>query len=48
VTDMKPDVWLRREDVTPRACDECGAKLWPTDWQSATGCVYCDHDEVLL
>jgi hypothetical protein len=48
MTDIKPDVWLRREDVTPRACDECGAKLFPGDWLTRDGCCYCDAGLDLL
>jgi hypothetical protein len=57
MTDDKPSVrfldaqtgdWLRREDVTPRACDECGAKLFPGDWLTRDGCCYCDAGLDLL
>jgi hypothetical protein len=35
-----PDACLR--DVEPRACDECGARLFPGDWLTRDGCTYCD------
>jgi hypothetical protein len=46
-----PDASLR--EVEALACDECGAKLFPGDWLTTTGCtycgcIYCDEDEVLL